>query len=136
MGAGYNDGMTTVIAIAVVEHAGRYLVGIRPEGVRLAGYAEFPGGKAEPGETPETAAVRECLEETGLRVEATKTLHVAEDAAAMLHLHFIACRLCDEHATPSEPFRWIALAELAERRFPPANARVVEQLLAKGQTLP
>ena len=124
--------MANVIAIAVVQHAGRYLVGVRPEGTRFAGYAEFPGGKVEPGETPESAAVRECLEETGLRVEAGQRLHSVEDASAELHLHFIACRPASAEAEPTKPFRWVDLAELAACRFPPANARVVEQLLAQA----
>src|SRR4051812_46830278 len=60
---------STLVAIAVVEHDGKSLVGERPAGVALAGFAEFPGGKVEPGESPEAAAVRECIEESGLQVE-------------------------------------------------------------------
>src|SRR5437764_2006476 len=60
--------MPTPIAVAVVEKDGHFLVGQRPEGVSLAGLWEFPGGKIEPGESPEAAAVRECLEETGVDV--------------------------------------------------------------------
>ncbi|MDP6469251.1 MAG: NUDIX domain-containing protein, partial [Pirellulaceae bacterium] len=59
----------TLIAIAVVEHNGRFLVGMRPVETVLAGFSEFPGGKVEPNEVPAQAAVRECLEETGLEVE-------------------------------------------------------------------
>src|SRR5262249_13310601 len=59
----------TLVAIAVVEHGERFLVGIRPEGKPLAGFAEFPGGKVNDGETPEAAAIRECDEESGLRIE-------------------------------------------------------------------
>ena len=50
----------TRIGIAVVESAGQVLVGLRPEGVPLAGMAEFPGGKCEQDETPRSCAVREC----------------------------------------------------------------------------
>ena len=50
------------IAIAVVEHEGRFLIGLRPPGAPLAGLWEFAGGKLEPGETPQMAAARECLE--------------------------------------------------------------------------
>lgn len=58
--------MPTPIAIAVVQHADQFLIGQRPAGLVLSGYWEFPGGKIQLGETPEAAAVRECLEETGL----------------------------------------------------------------------
>lgn len=125
-------GMTTRIAIAVVEHQGRYLVGRRPEGVRFAGYAEFPGGKVEADETPEAAAVRECREETGLAVEVAATLQVVEDGPANLQLHFLDCRAVEEQPSPVEPFRWVTRDELAECQFPPANAGVVEQLLAQA----
>ena len=60
--------MPTIIAIAVVEHDDRFLIGQRPAGVALAGYWEFPGGKVEPDESPADAAVRECLEETGIQI--------------------------------------------------------------------
>ena len=46
----------TEIAVAVVEHAGRYLIGLRPAGEALAGYWEFPGGKVPQGELPGEAA--------------------------------------------------------------------------------
>ncbi|HUG19005.1 MAG TPA: NUDIX domain-containing protein, partial [Planctomycetaceae bacterium] len=54
------------VGIAIVEHQGRYLVGTRPADADLPGKLEFPGGKCEEGESPEHAATRECLEETGL----------------------------------------------------------------------
>ena len=44
------------IGIAVVEYQGRFLVGIRPPGASLAGFAEFPGGKCEEAEAPAAAA--------------------------------------------------------------------------------
>ena len=58
----------TAIAIAVVQDGERFLIGQRPPEKPLAGYWEFPGGRVEPGEMPGDAAVRECLEETGLHV--------------------------------------------------------------------
>src|SRR5262245_23048023 len=83
----------TPIAIAVVEHAGRYLVGRRPEGVPLAGLWEFPGGKVRDGETPEKAAASECLEETGLEVHVgqayPEVVHAYEHG--QVRLSFFAC---------------------------------------------
>src|SRR6185436_14125205 len=99
--------MPTRIAIAVVEHEGRFLIGQRPEGVPLAGLWEFPGGKILPGETAEAAAVRECLEETQIRIEAVFHLSSVghEYNYGTVALEFIACRPVEgQCATPSQPF--------------------------------
>ncbi len=55
-----------VSAVALVDADGRVLLAQRPEGKSLAGLWEFPGGKVEPGETPEACLVRELREELGI----------------------------------------------------------------------
>lgn len=52
----------------IIVHEGRYLLVRRSNPPSAAMYA-FPGGRGEPGETPEETALRELLEETGLRGE-------------------------------------------------------------------
>ena len=124
--------MTAVpIGISVVERDGRFLVGVRPEGVPLAGYAEFPGGKCEPGETPEACAVRECREETGLVVEPVGLLErrTWDYPHGRVELSFVLCRPVGDEE-PAGPFGWVPRAELAGLRFPEANAVVVEGLIA------
>src|SRR5258706_9289614 len=57
------------VAAAVIQRPdGSFLLAQRPPGKVYAGYWEFPGGKAEPGETPERALVRELHEELGIDV--------------------------------------------------------------------
>ena len=56
-----------VAACALVDADGRVLLAQRPEGKPLAGLWEFPGGKVEPGETPEEALIRELREESASR---------------------------------------------------------------------
>ncbi|HEY2414080.1 MAG TPA: (deoxy)nucleoside triphosphate pyrophosphohydrolase [Pirellulaceae bacterium] len=124
--------MSIKVAIAVVEQNGCFLIGQRPEGVPLAALWEFPGGKILPGETAEAAAVRECLEETGVRVE--NVLHLSSVSHAYEHgtvaLDFIACRpVEDEQATPRLPFRWVPRGELGKYEFPAANRQILNQLL-------
>ena len=125
------------IAIAVVEHAGKYLIGLRPEGVPLAGYWEFPGGKVHAGESPEAAAVRECLEETGLAVRVVRECppanHEYEQAAVCLH--FFACEPLERAALDTLPprFRWVAESELGDYQFPPANAALLARLQSRGR---
>jgi mutator protein MutT len=120
------------IAIAVVERAGRFLIGHRREGVPLAGLWEFPGGKVRSGETPEEAAARECLEETGLAVRIGRLLatvqHEYEHGRVLLH--FFAAVPQSPQTQPRGPFRWVARAELTRYEFPAANAAVIEKLMA------
>jgi 8-oxo-dGTP diphosphatase len=121
----------TEIAIAVVECDGRYLVGVRGSDVALAGFDEFPGGKVKAGELPARAAERECLEETGVAVEAgALVVPVVEHSYAHgeLRLHFFHCRPLGEALEPRAPFRWVPASELSKLRFPAANRVVIETL--------
>ena len=83
------------IAVAVVEHDGRFLVGLRPAGKPLAGFSEFPGGKVHSGETPAEAAERECREETGLSVVVGASI---SDRRARLSARPIDAALLSLHA--------------------------------------
>jgi 8-oxo-dGTP diphosphatase len=55
-----------VAAAALVDTDGRILLAQRPDGKAMAGLWEFPGGKVNPGETPEYALMRELEEELGV----------------------------------------------------------------------
>lgn len=57
-----------VVAAALINADNEVLLAQRPEGKRLAGKWEFPGGKVESGETPEAALARELQEELGIDV--------------------------------------------------------------------
>jgi 8-oxo-dGTP diphosphatase len=126
------------VAIAIVEHEGRFLVGVRPAGVPLAGLAEFPGGKVHDGETVAAAAVRECREETGLQVvvgrEFFSTTHRYDHG--LLEIHFFLCRLVTNRSTPISPFRWVTADELTMLEFPAANAPVTGMLLGTVSPAP
>ncbi|MBI1314065.1 NUDIX domain-containing protein [bacterium] len=122
---------TTRVGIAIVEHCGQFLVGIRGADQVLAGRAEFPGGKCEPGETAAACAVRECLEEAGVPVVATHPLDQTEHEYehGRVALEFWLCRVAEpERSTPQNGFRWISRNELAKLDFPEANRRVIEQI--------
>jgi 8-oxo-dGTP diphosphatase len=124
----------TPIAVAVVRHAGCVLIGQRPAGAALAGLWEFPGGKVEPGETPENAAARECREETGvaIRVGAAYPRTIFQYAHDRVELHFFAAVPVDPGQTPRPPFRWTPIEDLHRYEFPAANAPLVEHLQTVG----
>jgi 8-oxo-dGTP diphosphatase len=119
----------TPIAIAVVEHEGKHLIGQRPEGKPLAGLWEFPGGKVEAGETPAEAAARECLEEVGIRVTvgAPYPEVIQQYDHDRVRLHFFRCTLADPATIDdvAAGYRWVASAELPAYEFPKANGALV-----------
>lgn len=124
-----------VIAIAVVEHDGCFLIGQRPPGVALAGLWEFPGGKVEPGESAAAAAVRECREEAGLTVQAAGEYLVHEEqyAHGRLELNFIACRLAEGvPGDPAPPFRWVRREQLSNYEFPTGNRPLLALLCGRA----
>jgi 8-oxo-dGTP diphosphatase len=123
-----------LVAIAVVEHEGRFLIGRRPAGKPLAGYWEFPGGRVEEGETPQAAAIRECQEETGVVVFATGNYGIVkhEYEHAVVELHFVACRpASDPPPQPTPPFMWVSREDLRACSFPAGNESVLRRLLQR-----
>ena len=119
------------IAVAVVRHHGRVLIAQRPIDVPLAGLWEFPGGKVREGENPSAAAARECREETGLEVCIGPLYEevVYPYQHGTLRLSFFAATPTDPAQTPREPFRWVAIPDLAHYEFPPANIGILAKLL-------
>jgi 8-oxo-dGTP diphosphatase len=77
-----------VVACALVDSDGRILIAQRPEGKSLAGLWEFPGGKVEPGETPEQSLIRELDEELGIvtKVDCLAPLTFASHSYDSFHL--------------------------------------------------
>ena len=125
----------TKVGIAVVEHRGRYLVGLREDPVPLAGLAEFPGGKCRPSEPAAECAVRECAEETGLRVKIVEPLQHRryEYPHGLVDLSFFLCEPLEKEpiAERHGAFEWVTTAALHDLDFPPANRPVIDRLLER-----
>ncbi|MBM4370943.1 MAG: A/G-specific adenine glycosylase [Deltaproteobacteria bacterium] len=125
------------VAVAVVRNArGEILLQRRPPEGLLGGLWEFPGGKVEPGETPEAAAVRELREEVGAEVDLGA--RIAEIPHAYSHfritLHAFEARLREgSSVAPTDTRAWVPPARLDDYAFPAANRRVLDMLLdARG----
>jgi 8-oxo-dGTP diphosphatase len=78
------------VALAVIVQHGRLLLERRRTDDGAPPWV-LPGGKVEPGESPEVAAVREALEETGLAVRARRVLGERVHPASGSHLIYVAC---------------------------------------------
>ena len=123
-----------VSAVALVDVDGRILLTERPAGKPLAGLWEFPGGKVNPGETPETALIRELAEELGIDVEEsclapfTFASHAYSDFHLLMPLY--VCRKWQGIVTAREGqrLRWVQPARLADYKMPPADAPLVAML--------
>ena len=84
--------MLLVSACALIDRDGRVLLTQRPEGKRLAGQWEFPGGKVEDGEEPDEALIRELKEELGIDTETSCLAPVAFNTEDGVLLLLYACR--------------------------------------------
>jgi 8-oxo-dGTP diphosphatase len=123
------------VAIALVWRDGLLLVSRRRPADHLGGSWEFPGGKLERGESVETCAEREVLEEVGLVVRARslrRTLRY-EYPDRDVTLHPVDCEWVSGEPVAREvaEVRFIELEALPELEFPPANAPLLEELLAR-----
>jgi 8-oxo-dGTP diphosphatase len=123
-----------VSAVALVDADGRVLLAQRPAGKPMAGLWEFPGGKVDPGETPETALIRELAEELGIDVTAsclapfTFASHTYPDFHLLMPLYI--CRKWSgiPAACEGQRFAWVPPARLGDYPMPPADEPLVVML--------
>jgi 8-oxo-dGTP diphosphatase len=127
------DEQPTRVGIGLIGRGGSYLIRRRPPGSAMAGYWEFPGGKCEPGESPEAATARECLEEVGVEVLVGELAHrvVRRYPHGLIELHYYWCSADGEPASDSG-FVWVPAGELPNYHFPGANDAVVAALARVG----
>ena len=124
-----------VSAVALIDADGRVLLTQRPEGKPMAGLWEFPGGKIEPGETPEAALAREMLEELGIEICArcASPLTFVSHAYAQFHLLMMLyiCRKWEGIPQPLEgqKLTWKFPHEMAAFPMPPADVPLVAALV-------
>ena len=120
-------GLVTVAAAALVDGEGRVLVQQRLPGKPMADLWEFPGGKVEPGETPEAALIRELREELAIEVTgaclapATFASEALEDKHLVLLLY--VCRKWQGTPRPlaASALRWVKPLALHALEMPPAD---------------
>ena len=126
--------LVLVSAVALIDRDGRVLLAQRPAGKQMAGLWEFPGGKIEPGETPEAALIRELDEELGIDTAESclAPLTFASHAYEDFHLLMMVfvCRKWSGAARPIEggDLAWVRPARLRDYEMPPADLPLIPVL--------
>jgi 8-oxo-dGTP diphosphatase len=125
-----------VTAVALVDRDGRVLVQQRSPHRSMAGLWEFPGGKVEAGETPETALVRELREELGIETSSACLAPACFASEALGDRHLIlllyVCRKWSGAPRPldSAGLKWVRPVELHGLEMPPADKPLIGLLEA------
>mgnify|MGYP001766135599 FL=1 len=120
-----------VSAVALIDPDGRVLLAQRPEGKSLAGLWEFPGGKVEPGETPEAALIRELKEELDIDTWSsclaplTFASHSYDDFHLLMPLY--ACRKWQGtvRSLEGQALAWVKPNQLRDYPMPPADLPLI-----------
>lgn len=123
-----------VSAVALIDPDGRVLIAQRPEGKAMAGLWEFPGGKVEPGETPEEALIREMQEELGIDTWAsclaplTFASHKYDDFHLLMPL--FVCRKWQgiPRSRENQALKWVRAQDLKNYPMPEADLPLIPVL--------
>lgn len=127
--------MVLVSACVLVDADNRVLIAQRPEGKSMAGLWEFPGGKVEPGETPEATLIRELEEELGIITQepCLAPLSFASHSYETFHLLMpvFICRRYQGVAQGREgqSVKWVRPQMLREYPMPEADAPLIPAIL-------
>jgi 8-oxo-dGTP diphosphatase len=120
------------VAAAVLFRGGRVLVARRSPGFRHAGSWEFPGGKIEPGESPEACLAREMAEEFGIVVEVGERVARSDFAYdfAVVSIHAFRVEWISGEMIPRDhdAIAWVAPPELAEYDLLAADRPIAERI--------
>ena len=127
------------MATGILQHEGRILIQKRKaEGV-WANLWEFPGGRLEPGETPEMALVREYKEETELLIGRLKKITLVQHSYTIYRvaLHCFFCSIMDNRLEPvlhaAQEYRWVRPGELSAFAFPAGHRKLLTHLHNTGE---
>lgn len=120
------------VAVGVIRNQQRVLLSRRQQGVHLEGYWEFPGGKLDADESPESALRRELREELGIEIKQYHPLITIpfdyRTHEVRLHVYEINDFDGEPHGREGQHVQWVEIAALQPQSLPPANRGIVSAL--------
>ena len=124
--------MTDVVA-ALIWDQDRFLACQRPAHKSRGLLWEFVGGKVEPGETPQQALIRECMEELAVTVAPQEVfmevVHEYPDLTVRLTLFHATIVEGTPQMLEHNDIRWITVAEIPDYTFCPADEDILKRLV-------
>jgi 8-oxo-dGTP diphosphatase len=120
-----------VVCVALIDKDGRVLIAQRPEGKNLAGFWEFPGGKIEKNESPETALIRELHEELGINTwgsclaPLTFASHKYDEFHLLMPLYICRKWRGIVQARENQALKWLTPAQIFKVKMLPADLPLV-----------
>ncbi|MGL5698793.1 MAG: 8-oxo-dGTP diphosphatase MutT [Kluyvera sp.] len=123
------------ISVGIIRNAaGEIYITQRAADAHMAHKWEFPGGKIEAGESAENAVIRELQEEVGITVTSLKPFDKLEYQFPDRHITLWFWLVDGWEGEPwgkeGQPGRWVAQQDLVADEFPPANAPIIDKLIA------
>lgn len=127
------------VTAAILAKDGRIIIAQRKSSDHLSGKWEFPGGKVEPGETPEVCLARELKEEFDIDVAIGEFLGSNVHHYDHVSIELMACRASwvggAIRMNGHKAYRWVSVGQLAEFDFAPADIPFVEMLCTVSITI-
>lgn len=127
-----STGCLHVVAAAIGNAQGDYLIARRAASAHQGGKWEFPGGKVEPGEDARAALSRELNEELGIRPILSRPLirihHAYPDKSVLLDVWHVQSYSGEAYAREGQPLAWVAANALQTYDFPEANRPIITAL--------
>ena len=126
--------MKLVVACSLIDIDGRILLAKRPDNAQMGGLWEFPGGKIEPDETPETALVRELNEELGIDTHESClaplsfSSHQYPEFQILLLLYICRKWNGSSRALSASELKWVFPNDLRKYEMPEANIEFISHL--------
>lgn len=133
-----NPTMLFVVAAALTNEKGEILLQKRPAGAQMEGLWEFPGGKVDAHESPESALIRELHEELGIIVQPTNLTPLTfaseplDERNLLLLLYHCDKWQGDPTALYASHIRWVMPTDMAIMQMPPADYPLVDALVERS----